>query len=124
MTPNIWHKVSLKVELHKSRIIRLSFISLLLVLPLFFLKLTSSDFNKLLFVSTWAAMVLLFWCIGLLWVNRMYKKNPNSAESTGVANYMKSMFLWYNALFLSIWFFGLIVATLMVPYLLLFSKSS
>jgi hypothetical protein len=124
MTPNIWHKVSLKVELHKSRIIRLSFISLLLVLPLFFLKLTSSDFDKLLFVSTWAAMVLLFWCIGLLWVNRMYKNPPNSAESAGVANYMKSMFLWYNSLFLSIWFFGLIVATLMVPYLLLFSKSS
>ena len=124
MTPKVWHGISLKVEPHKSRLIRVALASLFVVVVMFILGFRLQEYNKWHFLGLWISMVSLFWCFGLLLVNQMYKKLPNRENLVGIAYCWNLIMSWYGAVFIALWFFGLVLATVVAPIFIMFTKSN
>lgn len=121
MTSQFWHSVSKRVEIHLPRLIKGAIFSLVCVVSLFALAYKISEYNGLLFFCLLLSMVCLFWCFGLLLVNRLYRVLPDKNEHGGLLYYWNLIVGWYGAIFLVFWFAGLLFMTFVAPVIMVFS---
>ncbi len=96
-------------------------ISCCFVIPLFGFGFIIEEIDKWHFRSLWLSVISLFWCFGLLLITQMYKKLPNYEGKVRPLLYFNVFLSWYGAIFLTIWFLGLLFMSIVAPFLILFS---
>ncbi len=94
-----WNKVSIKVEKHEKKLVRLGFIALACLLGfLSYFFFIDHEKNELLFLLAFLSAVVLFFCLGLGLVKYTFLESP--AKKYGFGPFMT----FYASAFLSFWF--------------------
>jgi hypothetical protein len=117
MTPRFWHAVSLKIEPHKSRLLRAAAWSILGIVILFGGFAAASKSETWAVLTLWLVGVLGFWCLGVGWVTAQYRTLARRADHGFLGGWLWLM-QWYGAVFFSLWFAVLIAMTLLAPVLI------
>ena len=123
MTPHFWHKVSLIAGRNHRKLMKGALYGIL-ACGLVFGSLAFALWSyKWLFLGIWLIVVQLFWCAGLGIVIANYKHLPRPEDGGFLAGWNR-VIGWYGAVFLTVWFSGLILATFVAPILIALSDAS
>jgi len=75
------------------------------------------------FAGLWLVIVQLFWCIGFLIIFERYRVIPSRRAPEPHAKWHWAM-SWYGAVFMTLWFAGLVAATLVAPLFIVAALAS
>lgn len=125
MTPVYFHNISVIIS-ERRKLLFYTFVCSFCVLASSSLlrHLISID-NTLLRLLSAMSGVTLFWCVALccLWLS--YRKDPINVKSANSAlNFFQSIgqvFHWLYSIIFVLWFVGLIIITIFIPFSVLFN---
>jgi len=125
MTPVYFHNMSVIISERRKFLFYTFVCSLCVLVGSSLLRHFVSIDNTLLRLISAVSGVTLFWCVTLcgLWLS--YRKDPLNVKSTNSAlNFFQSigqMFHWLYSIIFGLWFVGLIIMTIFIPFSVLFS---
>lgn len=125
MTPAYFHKISVVISERKKFFFYAFFFSVCILFGSSLLRSFISADNTFLRLVNAVSGLALFWCVALggLWLS--YKNGPLKVNaSTSVIKtfqFIGHKFQWLYSIIFGIWFIGLIIMTLFIPFSVLFS---
>jgi hypothetical protein len=125
MTPVYFHKISVRVFERRKLIFYLFLGSICLLFGSSLLRHFFSIDNIFLRLTSALSGLTLFWCIALgsLWLS--YRNGPVKVNYSNSAinflQYIGQAFQWLYSVVFGLWFLGLIIMTILIPFSVLFS---
>ena len=117
MTPRFWHAISARLDAHKKRLLRVALWGALSIGTLFGSVALLLRSEEWVFLALWLSVLHLFWCAGLAMVTQQYRTLAQRTDR-GWGGTWRWLMQWYGAVFFGAWFSGLILMTLLGPFLI------
>jgi len=125
MTPVYFHNISAIINERRKLLVYTFLYSICILGGSSLLKHFISIDSTLLRLISAMSGVTLFWCIALCGLWLIYRKDPLKVKSTNSElNFFKfigQVFHWLYSIIFGLWFIGLIIMTIFIPFSVLFS---
>jgi len=125
MTPVYFHNISAIISKRRKLLFYTFLCSICILGGSSLLRHFISIDNTVLRLISAMSGVTLFWCVALCGLWLTYRKDPLRVKSTDSAlNFIHSVgkvFYWLYSIIFGLWFIGLIIMTIFIPFSVLFS---